>query len=249
MTETVRKHKAYRLCTDAANALWDKISFWTHGSDVEFDDGTTAEDVKALAEDAVNWTNDVTSQIVNSYSSVPNSAALYNAYEELSEKAGIIAKTQSQYDALPIAEKTDPSKYYCITDQTLSGAPLDDDSISNGKVWSAQKIGNELAARDSDISDIQNDITTLNSKSLKYFNTHTGVVAITNTGTNDMYYATLSIQAPADATMAVSVCWFSSYNAISIDVSSNIVNGNFQVHLVSSKALTTQDRDIRIFYI
>lgn len=168
MTETVRKHKAYRLCTDAANALWDKISFWTHGSDVEFDDGTTAEDVKALAEDAVNWTNDVTSQIVNSYSSVPNSAALYNAYEELSEKAGIIAKTQSQYDALPVAEKTDPSKYYCITDQTLSGAPLDDDSISNGKVWSAQKIGNELAARDSDISDIQNDITTLNSKLPKY---------------------------------------------------------------------------------
>ena len=54
MTETIRKHKAYRLCTDAANALWDRISFWTHGSDVEFDDGSTAEDVKALAEDAVS---------------------------------------------------------------------------------------------------------------------------------------------------------------------------------------------------
>ena len=158
MTETTVKHKAYRICTDAANALWDKISFWTHGSDVTFDDGSTAEDVKALAENSVSW-DDVTDSNIDSSNNIPSSAALHAVYEELSEDAGIIPKTQEEYDDLPSSEKQDPKKFYCITDQTLSGAPPDDNSISNGKVWSAQKINNELTSVNGDITTINGEIT------------------------------------------------------------------------------------------
>lgn len=61
--------------------------------------------------------------------------------------AGLIHKTQEEYDALPSADKSDPTKHYLITNATLSGAPLDDSSISNGKVWSSQKIDNMYRCR------------------------------------------------------------------------------------------------------
>lgn len=70
--------------------------------------------------------------------------------------AGLIHKTQEEYDALPSADKSDPTKHYLITNATLSGAPLDDTAISNGKVWSSDKVNNELI-------DIQDDLSTLNS--------------------------------------------------------------------------------------
>lgn len=44
--------KKYRILKDAANKIWDQISFWTSSTDVEFNDGTTAEeklgDIKGL---------------------------------------------------------------------------------------------------------------------------------------------------------------------------------------------------------
>ena len=35
--------KKYRILKDAANKIWDQISFWTSSSDVSFDDGMNAE--------------------------------------------------------------------------------------------------------------------------------------------------------------------------------------------------------------
>ena len=66
--------------------------------------------------------------------------------------SGLIHKTQAEYDALPSEEKLDPTKDYLITDATLSGAPLDDSSISNGKVWSSQKVNNEIGALNSNMT-------------------------------------------------------------------------------------------------
>lgn len=43
MTETKVTGKKYRICTDATNDKWDRVSFWTKASDVELDDGTTVQ--------------------------------------------------------------------------------------------------------------------------------------------------------------------------------------------------------------
>ena len=41
-SEVLRKGKVYRIFADAANEIWDKISFFTHADDVEFSDGQSA---------------------------------------------------------------------------------------------------------------------------------------------------------------------------------------------------------------
>ena len=43
MIETKVTGKNYRICTDAANDKWDRVSFWTDASDVELSDGTTVQ--------------------------------------------------------------------------------------------------------------------------------------------------------------------------------------------------------------
>ena len=49
MIENLVSGKKYRILTDAANDVWDRISFWTKASDVHYDDGTTAEEKKPAA--------------------------------------------------------------------------------------------------------------------------------------------------------------------------------------------------------
>ena len=49
MTENIVTGKKYRILTDAANDIWDRISFWAKASDVQYDDNTTAEANKAVA--------------------------------------------------------------------------------------------------------------------------------------------------------------------------------------------------------
>lgn len=44
VNETIVTGRKYRKCIDAANKLWQRISFWTKASDVEFDDGLNAEE-------------------------------------------------------------------------------------------------------------------------------------------------------------------------------------------------------------
>lgn len=46
INEIIQKGNAYRTCiddSDAANLKWARQSFWTAASDVEFEDGMTAE--------------------------------------------------------------------------------------------------------------------------------------------------------------------------------------------------------------
>lgn len=43
MSETIVTGKKYRILTDVAQKVWQRVSFWTKSSDVEFNDGKTAE--------------------------------------------------------------------------------------------------------------------------------------------------------------------------------------------------------------
>lgn len=50
MRENIVTGKKYRILVDEIANLWDRISFWTKASDVEFDDGTTVEQNKATTD-------------------------------------------------------------------------------------------------------------------------------------------------------------------------------------------------------
>ncbi len=43
VNETIVTGRKFRKCIDVANKIWQRISFWTKASDVEFNDGQTAE--------------------------------------------------------------------------------------------------------------------------------------------------------------------------------------------------------------
>lgn len=43
MSERTIKGRKYRILADSVERIWDKISFWTHADDVEFNDGRTAQ--------------------------------------------------------------------------------------------------------------------------------------------------------------------------------------------------------------
>lgn len=43
MSEQIKTGQIYRILSDKARGVWDKLSFWTKASDVEFDDGVTLQ--------------------------------------------------------------------------------------------------------------------------------------------------------------------------------------------------------------
>jgi len=55
-----------------------------------------------------------------------------------------ITLTQAEYDALTPEEKADTSKIYYVTDAETTAIPLSDNEVSAHKVWSSQKISDEL---------------------------------------------------------------------------------------------------------
>ncbi len=44
INETIVTGRKFRKLIDETTKLWQRISFWTKASDVEFDDGATAEE-------------------------------------------------------------------------------------------------------------------------------------------------------------------------------------------------------------
>lgn len=43
INEQIVTGRKFRKCIDPDNKLWQRISFWKKASDIEFNDGTTAE--------------------------------------------------------------------------------------------------------------------------------------------------------------------------------------------------------------
>lgn len=74
INETISTGNKYRRLKDATNKIWQRISFWTKASDVEFDNGTTAEE-------SLGNIQGITDSL---YSSSSNIAASANAVYQLS---------------------------------------------------------------------------------------------------------------------------------------------------------------------
>lgn len=68
INETISKGNKYRRLKDAANKVWQRISFWTAASDVEFDNGTTLQN-------SLGSVTGITDSLTSTSSTVAASAA------------------------------------------------------------------------------------------------------------------------------------------------------------------------------
>lgn len=69
-TETIVTGKKYRILTDAANKVWNRVSFWHKASDCEFNDGKTAEAKLGVIDGITDSTTATSSRIAASAKAV-----------------------------------------------------------------------------------------------------------------------------------------------------------------------------------
>lgn len=86
MSEQIVTGKKYRILTDVAQKIWQRVSFWTKSSDVEFDDGKTAET-------KVGAISGITDSLVSTSSNIAASA---KAVSELNGKLGGLVFSQDE---------------------------------------------------------------------------------------------------------------------------------------------------------
>ena len=67
MAENIVTGRKYRILTDAAQQLWDRVSFWSKASDTEYNDGKNAETkngaINGITSDVNGEANDVAASI------------------------------------------------------------------------------------------------------------------------------------------------------------------------------------------
>jgi hypothetical protein len=135
---------------------------------------------------------------------------------------------------------------YCIYSNTLYICNADNvTGAFDPTYWDQTSCADQFSSLNSALANIP---------ILKSSDYDTGSVQITRDSTTDMYYGTVNIEAPADASYAVAVCWVNtSWNACTIGVVSNpyIADNKkmFMVWFASSKSMTIPSRRIRIWYI
>lgn len=106
LNEQIVTGRSFRKCIDVANKLWQKISFWTKASDVEFDDGENAETklgaIKGITAD-LNTTETGYAADVTALSQI--NTKVKNIEEQL------VPITQARYNAMGSGR---PQKLYVI---------------------------------------------------------------------------------------------------------------------------------------
>lgn len=94
LNEQIVTGRSFRKCIDVANKLWQKISFWTKASDVEFDDGENAETklgaIKGITAD-LNTTE-------TGYAA--DMTALTQLNNQIMGSVKVVTTTQAQYNAM-----------------------------------------------------------------------------------------------------------------------------------------------------
>jgi hypothetical protein len=122
-SEVLRKGKVYRILADAANEIWDKISFFTHADDVEFSDGQSAS-AKLSA------INGITSELTCEDESIALSAA---AGKQLNDSVKNIKFTSCFADYTKIIHTINKkSTSWVATEDCLCLASITPNVTSNG---------------------------------------------------------------------------------------------------------------------
>lgn len=149
-------------------------------------------------------------------------------------------------DLSAVSDEYDPTATYntgdyCIYSNTLYICNADNvTGAFDPTYWDQTSCADQFSSLNSAIANLPR---------LKSIDFDAGSVSIDQTGTNDMYYRAVEYTAPADAAYAVNVDWVGTWNAVALGVSSNLVNGKFQVHFMSSKQVTSNNKRIRVWYV
>ncbi len=94
LNEQIVTGRSFRKCIDVTNKLWQKISFWSKASDVEFDDGENAE-TKLGAIKGITTDLNITE---TGYAADMTALAQLNS--DINSSAKIVPITQAQYNAM-----------------------------------------------------------------------------------------------------------------------------------------------------
>lgn len=70
INETISTGNKYRRLKDATNKVWQRLSFWTKASDVEFDNGSTAEEALGSITGITDSVNSTSSNVAASAKAV-----------------------------------------------------------------------------------------------------------------------------------------------------------------------------------
>ncbi|MCM1186612.1 MAG: hypothetical protein NC251_04225 [Lachnoclostridium sp.] len=95
VNEQVATGRVHRVLIDKAAKLWQRISFWTKASDVEFDDGNSLQQ-------KLGSINGITDNLATARSDISLSAKAGKMLQDQLDRLNgysFVVLTQSQYDA------------------------------------------------------------------------------------------------------------------------------------------------------
>lgn len=93
INETISKGNKYRRLKDAANKVWQRISFWTAASDVEFENGNTLQSTLGTV---TGITDSLTS---NSSTVAASAAAVYSLNSKITSFSGSLSNLYNAFVA------------------------------------------------------------------------------------------------------------------------------------------------------
>lgn len=142
MTENLVTGRKYRILTDAAQDIWDRISYWTKASDVYYNDNTNAEENKpvnilkrsaaypvgavAYEPTAPSW---VMLKCTTSGTTSPN---VPTTYSTISSVGQIITDGTAKFTVYDVRPATSLSSNPCLIPAMSLISDLDDALSSNG---------------------------------------------------------------------------------------------------------------------
>lgn len=150
LNETISTGNKYRRLKDASTKLWQRLSFWTKASDVEFDNGATAEASLGNIQGITDSLNSNSSTVAASAAAVNtlNSKltsfqtgvdTLYNQYVSKGVTpsgktlAAITSATDSLYNTAYANGSNNSSKFNKDYTIYISGGSTHDDGSNGGK--------------------------------------------------------------------------------------------------------------------
>ena len=169
INETISTGNKYRRLKDATNKVWQRLSFWTKASDVEFDNGSTAEEALGSITGITDSVNSTSSNVAASAKAVSTlnsnltsfQTGVDSLYDQISSLgvtpegktlASITASLQSLYDtALASGKTTGYNEGYTAgksagTIVSVAGAGSANQNISTivGELYICTGLGNNV---------------------------------------------------------------------------------------------------------
>lgn len=100
-TETIVTGKKYRILTDAANKVWNRVSFWHKASDCEFNDGKTAEAKLGVIDGITDSTTATSSRIAASAKAL--NSAITSLKQSFQAGCNTIVSACTTYGSTPVS--------------------------------------------------------------------------------------------------------------------------------------------------